>query len=447
MVIGPRVQTHWYQGLAAKFIFLIAALTALTLGVMSWFSFQSYRAVYLGHLETKVDQMAKLVAAISPDRMFSYDFSTLYTYVKELNSNRDIVYALVLDNNNQPLTAYLDRNDPVVAEAITRTQTEDVEIVARYIDQLPDVVTVAAPIRFSGKNIGRVVIGATRKYADQELREILLWNGIGSSLIIALLSGGIYIWFRYRVLRPTFDLTSGAKRVAAGDLRTAVPQSSQDELGQLAASFNDMMQDLDKSQVERGQALDELRALNHTLELRVEERTRTIELANRKLQQMALFDALTGLPNRTLLRDRLDQTLVASERAGTQFVLMLMDLNRFKDINDTRGHHAGDQVLANVGERLASSLRESDTVARLGGDEFAILLPNTDVNNAVLAANKVLEAFSHPFRVDESDLWVGASIGIALYPVNGQDAETLLRQSDSSMYRAKQSGLGYCLCE
>jgi len=364
-----------------------------------------------------------------------------------LNSNRDIVYALVLDNNNQPLTAYLDRNDPVVAEAITRTQTEDVEIVARYIDQLPDVVTVAAPIRFSGKNIGRVVIGATRKYADQELREILLWNGIGSSLIIALLSGGIYIWFRYRVLRPTFDLTSGAKRVAAGDLRTAVPQSSQDELGQLAASFNDMMQDLDKSQVERGQALDELRALNHTLELRVEERTRTIELANRKLQQMALFDALTGLPNRTLLRDRLDQTLVASERAGTQFVLMLMDLNRFKDINDTRGHHAGDQVLANVGERLASSLRESDTVARLGGDEFAILLPNTDVNNAVLAANKVLEAFSHPFRVDESDLWVGASIGIALYPVNGQDAETLLRQSDSSMYRAKQSGLGYCLCE
>lgn len=445
--VGEPPPTPWYQGLAAKFIVLVATLTALALGAMAWFSYQSYRTVYFEHLQSKVEQMAKFIASISPDRIFSNDFSTLYTYVKESNSNRDIVYAVVFDNDNQPMTAYLDRNDPVVGAAIAATQSEDVEVIARYIDQTPDIITLTAPIVFNEKPIGRVVIGATSTYADQELRQILIWNGIASTVIIALLSGSIYLWFRLRILRPTRDLTSGAKRVARGELRVAVARSSGDELGQLAASFNEMMRDLDETQIQRTQALDELRALNRTLEMRVEERTRAIEAANRRLQQIALYDALTGLPNRTLLRDRLDQTLASAERAGTQFVLMLLDLDRFKHVNDTHGHHIGDQLLANVSERLSSSLRESDTVARLGGDEFAILLPNTDVKNALLLAAKIIQAFEPVFRVERFDLSVGTSIGIALYPAHGADAETLLKRSDSAMYRAKQSKSGFCMCD
>ena len=100
---------HWYQGLAAKFIILVATLTALTLGAFAWFSYQSYRAVYFENLHNKVEQMAKFIASISADRIFSNDYSTLFTYVKELNSNREIVYAVIIDDQLQPMTAYLDR--------------------------------------------------------------------------------------------------------------------------------------------------------------------------------------------------------------------------------------------------------------------------------------------------------------------------------------------------
>ena len=434
---------HWYQGLAAKFIILVATLTALTLGAFAWFSYQSYRAVYFENLHNKVEQMAKFIASISADRIFSNDYSTLFTYVKELNSNREIVYAVIIDDQLQPMTAYLDRDDLTIKHAMNETRSADISVIARYIDQSEGVVTLKAPIRFNERTIGHVVIGATTTYADQELRQILIWNGIASSVIIALLSGGIYSWFRSRVLHPTRELTSCAQRVARGELRVPVMQSSPDELGQLAASINDMMKDLNKSQIERGQALNELRALNHTLELRVEERTHAIELANQKLLQMALYDALTGLPNRTLLQDRIVQTLTAAERTGAPFILMLMDLDRFKEVNDTHGHHVGDQLLTQVSERLSSSLRESDTVARLGGDEFAILLPQTDLNSAVVIAKKILQAFDTPYRVEDCWLTVGASIGIARYPTDGNDGVTLLRHSDSAMYRAKQDHSGF----
>jgi len=163
------------------------------------------------------------------------------------------------------------------------------------------------------------------------------------------------------------------------------------------------------------------------------------------LRRQALHDALTGLPNRTLLQDRLQQALRAAGR-GTlpattpPLTLLLLDLDRFKEVNDTLGHHHGDLLLRQVAERLCATLRDSDTIARLGGDEFAVLLPATDEVGARAAADKVVAALALPFDLEAVSVHVGASVGIALAPDHGQDVDTLLRHADVAMYVAKRTG-------
>lgn len=163
------------------------------------------------------------------------------------------------------------------------------------------------------------------------------------------------------------------------------------------------------------------------------------------LEYQSLYDGLTGLPNRTLVQDRLRQAIHAAEREQQPLALLIMDLNHFKDINDALGHHYGDLLLQQIGPRVLSGLREGDTIARLGGDEFAILLPATDNDGAAVAAEKILEALEQPFAVEDFFLDAGASIGIALYPEHGNDVATLMRRADVAMYQAKRSGNGFAV--
>ena len=163
------------------------------------------------------------------------------------------------------------------------------------------------------------------------------------------------------------------------------------------------------------------------------------------LEYQALHDILTDLPNRTLVQDRLKQAIHAAARENKPLTLLLMDLDRFKDVNDALGHHHGDLLLKQVGPRVLSVLRESDTIARLGGDEFAVLLPATDIEGAKVAARKILEALDRPFVVEGFFLEIGASIGIAMFPEQGEDADMLMRRADVAMYQAKQSGSGFAV--
>jgi diguanylate cyclase (GGDEF)-like protein/PAS domain S-box-containing protein len=161
------------------------------------------------------------------------------------------------------------------------------------------------------------------------------------------------------------------------------------------------------------------------------------------LEHQALHDMLTGLPNRVLLLDRLEQALLATSRQRSPLALLIMDLDRFKEVNDAFGHHGGDQLLTQVGPRLKSQLRSSDTVARLGGDEFAVLLPTVeDLESAVATAKKLIKSLDAPFLVEGHAFPVGASLGIAITPDHGSDAPTLLRRADVAMYIAKQSNGG-----
>ena len=160
------------------------------------------------------------------------------------------------------------------------------------------------------------------------------------------------------------------------------------------------------------------------------------------LKRQALHDSLTDLPNRTLFIDRLEQAMLAAEREEKLLTVLLMDLDHFKEINDTLGHHIGDLLLKKVGPKIHQNLRSIDTVARMGGDEFLILLPGSNEEHSMEVARKILVSITEPFLVDGHTLEVGASIGIAVYPTHADDANSLIRRADVAMYDAKHKKSG-----
>lgn len=178
--------------------------------------------------------------------------------------------------------------------------------------------------------------------------------------------------------------------------------------------------------------------ISFALERFAHERVRTKAAAT--IERLANFDSLTGLPNRVLLKDRTQQAIAGASRLNQGLALMFLDLDHFKNINDSLGHVVGDQLLCEVALRLQNSIREQDTAARWGGDEFVLLLPDTTIAGATHVAEKLMAALSSPYQLDHHELNSTSSIGIALYPVDGSDFETLAKAADTAMFRAKQDG-------
>ena len=173
-------------------------------------------------------------------------------------------------------------------------------------------------------------------------------------------------------------------------------------------------------------------------------------LAEERIQRVAHHDNLTGLPNRLLFNDRLDQAISFAKRASRQFALLFLDLDRFKRVNDTLGHIAGDELLKGVAARIRQQVRESDTVARVGGDEFTVIL--TDIarrEDAEIIAGKIIAAVAAPFQLgsQKQSVGIGTSIGIACYPDDARDADALVKAADAAMYSAKQVGSRFRFCE
>jgi diguanylate cyclase (GGDEF)-like protein len=206
---------------------------------------------------------------------------------------------------------------------------------------------------------------------------------------------------------------------------------------------------------ERKRAEQALLRARDELERRVEERTGELAAANAQLQaeirerrhaeeqvrHLALHDALTGLPNRRLLEDRIAQGLATASRAGRGMAVMFVDLDQFKIINDTLGHRTGDLLLQAVAERLRAALRAVDTISRIGGDEFVVVLPEARSKTAAAeVAARVLQSLAQPHSIEGNELRVTPSIGISLYPEHGTDVELLINRADAAMYRAKQMG-------
>ena len=214
--------------------------------------------------------------------------------------------------------------------------------------------------------------------------------------------------------------------------------------------FNFQIENLESVQ-EMTQALSDayskLELSKQQLEEKVQQRTAELSSANQHLQFLATHDNLTGLPNRFLFFDRLDQAIRKSRRQKHKFALLFIDLDDFKNVNDTYGHITGDEVLQKIAEFLEDTVRDSDTVARLAGDEFTVILDNVQsIENVEAIVQKISAAVSQPIETQQATITMTSSIGISLFPDHGEDAEDLLRKADMTMYKIKdEGGNGYLL--
>lgn len=239
-----------------------------------------------------------------------------------------------------------------------------------------------------------------------------------------------------------YDLSRAMQALEAGRLDEAharveispVIVQTRDEISTMAASFNTMQEQAARAAIALNGAREGLRQARNAL-----------AASNAELAMLATTDALTGLPNRVLLLERIKEALPRAEREGCGMALLMLDLDRFKEVNDTLGHQLGDQLLQQVGVRLRQAVEATETVARLGGDEFAVFFATSDQDKAQQVALRLSAALEEPFLVEGYPLLVEVSIGAALYPAHGSDPLTLLRRADVAMYAAKQRHEEYAL--
>ena len=230
----------------------------------------------------------------------------------------------------------------------------------------------------------------------------------------ALVSGAGSMLTARNITRPIKALSLSAERLGAGDYATPVEASSQDEVSELARSFEAMR--------------------------------RSMQQRDAQISRLAYWDALTGLPNRARFRELLGERLAQSGADGRPCAVLMLDLDRFKHVNDVLGHAFGDRLLRQIAERLSGDvLREDDVVARLGGDEFAALLPQADADTACAVAARMRRTLEQPMTLDDHTVDVSAGVGVAVFPEHGADADTLLRHAEMAMYAAKSGQTGVCV--
>ena len=237
---------------------------------------------------------------------------------------------------------------------------------------------------------------------------LVVWGLCGFAIIFVLL---VYYMINRMVLRPIRRIADAIGETES--INIAVDKNSSREIFQLVNAFSGMRKQIHQRQV----------ALEH----------------------QSLHDSLTGLPNRMLLQDRIEYVMQAMSRNKSSMALLILDLDRFKDVNDALGHQVGDRLLQHVAKRLAGIIRESDTVARLGGDEFAIVTSDVNISWTKKLAKKIISQVNEVFKIENQNIYVGVSIGVAIYPENGQESDDLIRNADIAMYHAKRNNLGFSL--
>lgn len=289
-------------------------------------------------------------------------------------------------------------------------------------------VRARQPIRISAETLGEIRISATLDHIYSQLSRFILFALL--ALILACALGTLMLKrLQIYLIEPVVKLTSFMRQISTtNDYSLRFHLDSNDELGELATGFNTMLSKIESHQINLDQEL-----------MRRKE-------AESRLHQFAFYDNVTQLPNRHFFKERLEIIVTAALRHNMSCCVMLIDLDDFKNVNDTLGHHVGDDLLLAVAQRLNQDLRHGDVLCRIGGDEFAMILQNTRSTDQVeLIAGRIIKKLSLPFMLGGKEVFIGASIGASFCPNDATDIPTLLRNADNAMYSAKNRGKNHCL--
>lgn len=391
-------------------------------------------------LRQRGEVMVRFLAENLANPLYMYDIDTMSKMTSSTLAQKDVEYVYLYDAEGKIVH---DGKEEI--PLFGRILDDEVSIAAVASPELlvqtgNEVFDIAMPIYLGDietKLLGGVRVGlrvegvsADIRHMQDELGEITA-KGLRRNLITVLATTFGLMMFALLItllvsrslVRPIREIASYATQIGHGDYDVTLSVERHDEIGELANAFTQMSKNLRRSS-------DEIR-------------------------QLAYHDSLTQLPNRLMFREHLESVLAYAKRHGVRIAVMFIDLDDFKRINDTLGHSAGDSLLREFAQRLTDCVRDSDyvavindmesdvdpAVARLGGDEFTILLPNIhDSLDAAGVAQRILNAVTRPFIIDNNEMMVGASIGITTFPDDGDDAESLLKNADVAMYHAKDSG-------
>jgi len=433
-------------GLLAKLNLLaIGLIIATALGVAAFLVNQQLRDEQ-SRLKTQGLAVAAMLAGVADEAIASKDMNSVVPVLDGLGSDRDIAYAAIVDREQHPLLSrgYAGASVPTTpmelptAGKVSAVQSDT--LAGRYVDVVVPVYTPSRGARGlsdeSRPIAGYVRLGMSFDRAWARLRLNLI-GALSVVAMVVIMAIVVTLLLTRRIVAPIRQLMRAARAVGAGKLDVYIPAKSSDELALLTHTFNHMTQRLAESQAE-------VATYQRTLEDKVAQRTKELEVATAQAYKLAQHDILTGLPNRSLLNQRLKQIVAQASRDGNQVACLFLDFDHFKRINDTLGHDAGDQLLQAVAQRLTSAVRETDTVARLGGDEFVLILPGLDPANSAFETMSVLtrvrESFLAPFRLADQTPTLTCSIGVSVYPLDATDPNGLIKQADTAMYAAKEAG-------
>lgn len=382
---------------------------------------------YRDYISNDIRVQARIIAKNIASPLVFQDHRSARDILEGLKSSQRIQAVAIFTADRQLFTVFQnsDSDQPNLLSEFRRLQQkgadhralyQSLHKTARHQSLLSAYPVLEEAIIVDGQTVGAVIIQSDLLAMFEHIRFLALLVFVVAllTLVMAIVLG---MQFQRIITAPIDTLLGAMQQVSLNkDYAHRIPETSNDELGQLMSGFNQMLTEIeirDQSLFERQQQLD----------------------------QLAHYDNLTGLANRAMLMDRLHQALHQAKRYHQKLAVLFIDLDGFKEINDTLGHKAGDELLKQVAARLSTIVRGSDTIARLGGDEFTICLHNVaSAESACIVARKVMELYAEPFTLEGTACRITGSVGVALYPHDAETVEALLKAADTAMYQAKQHG-------
>lgn len=430
---------HVLSSLGGQMVLLVSGILLSAMITNAYIQYRDEIATMEHVIDVRAQSLGQMLSLYSVDALLVYDVVTLNKYIEYMTTQSQVVHAVIVDTQGGALTTYLDFNDIYIQMVLDSNNNVDSVDIVNELNKKKELVSYKVPVKFNDVLLAQaIVVLDNSEYAAISARKFK--EKVLATILIGLFVGiGIYFVFSRKVLIPVQRLSDSANKIANSEFDHKVQIKGNSELTDLSVNFNQMSENIESLIADRDSALHDLEFLNTDLENRVQERTLELQALNVEIAHQATHDPLTELPNRTLLVERLKQNIELAKRNNKRVAFIMLDLNNFKEVNDTLGHPEGDRLLQGVASRLPSALRQSDTVGRLGGDEFGIVLPDVEPAQAIEVAKKVLSNLEPSFHLDNHTLTISASIGIALYPDHGEDDASLIRRADVAMYEAKKN--------
>jgi len=399
-----------------KLILMMLSIAIAVLVMVSWYFQYSVSRNLQEKIVQNASQNAKIVGVEALSAILKVDDQLAGKIIRQYQGQPSVQEAAVLLSNNSLLGYYAKLQDAPLSKmdtskALLETESELLISEAVYSDR---------------KKVGFIYVRYNKEALFSASSSFSLFLVIASlcSILLAILFAS---YFQKLLTRPLKNIAIELDNLAQSENDDNRLMQQSGEVAEVISGFN--------------KVLDQVHQKESDLSAQSQQLKKLVDVRTKQLFQTAHYDTLTELPNRYLLVDRLRQAISKSTRQETNIALLYLDLDRFKVINDNFGHQNGDQLLKEVAKRLTSIARKSDTVARLGGDEFVFLLESlSDVKDAARTAQRAIDCFRKPFKLQDHTLHMSTSIGISIYPDDGQDDKTLLKNADISMYHAKKKG-------